>query len=397
VRNRLWGFDGLRAVAALTVLSFHVALLTGYASAGPAKPLLWELKGGVAIFFVISGALLYLPFARAIRDAAALPDWRRYAGRRVVRILPAYWVALTAVVIGPFSSAGLTANTWSYYDLSQIYNPQALFGGLNVAWSLCVEVTFYAALPVFAALVARRARGRRSPRAVQLAWIAMAGFGSLALRAAMTGSLSAPVPGAAKTLMVALPGLFDWFAIGMALAVLRAELEAGRASHCPLTVLGRRPGWCVLGAVTAFLVGVPWQHGDLFLPWYGALTHVAIGVGSGLLVLPAIVRQSSPRGAGRRRLAGAALEWVGAISYGVYLWHLPLLWLIRPIIVPDPSSATVGSLVLLWSAVVLGALALGAASWYLVEQPAQRLVRRRNNRAEQGNAPGRTQPDPMRA
>jgi peptidoglycan/LPS O-acetylase OafA/YrhL len=153
----------------------------------------------------------------------------------------------------------------------------------------------------------------------------------------------------------------------------------------------------VLGAVTAFLVGVPWQHGDLFLPWYGALTHVAIGVGSGLLVLPAIVRQSSPRGAGRRRLAGAALEWVGAISYGVYLWHLPLLWLIRPIIVPDPSSATVGSLVLLWSAVVLGALALGAASWYLVEQPAQRLVRRRNNRAEQGNAPGRTQPDPMRA
>ncbi len=94
-RTKLDGFDGLRALAALSVVSYHVALSSKFAHAGSLAPLLWELKGGVAIFFVISGVLLYLPYARAIRDRSALPDWRVYARRRGVRILPAYWVALT--------------------------------------------------------------------------------------------------------------------------------------------------------------------------------------------------------------------------------------------------------------------------------------------------------------
>ena len=92
-------------------------------------PLLWELKGGVAIFFVISGVLLYLPYARAIRDRSALPDWRVYARRRGVRILPAYWVALTAVAIGPFAAGVFGPDVWSYYGLSQIYDPRPFSAG----------------------------------------------------------------------------------------------------------------------------------------------------------------------------------------------------------------------------------------------------------------------------
>ena len=103
-RTKLDGFDGLRALAALSVVSYHVALSSKFAHAGSLAPLLWELKGGVAIFFVISGVLLYLPYARAIRDRSALPDWRVYARRRGVRILPAYWIALTVVAIGPFAT-----------------------------------------------------------------------------------------------------------------------------------------------------------------------------------------------------------------------------------------------------------------------------------------------------
>jgi peptidoglycan/LPS O-acetylase OafA/YrhL len=189
--------------------------------------------------------------------------------------------------------------------------------------------------------------------------------------------------------MVSLPGLLDWFAIGMLLAVLRAELEVGRASGVALTALGRRPAWCVLLAFAAFMAGVPEQQIDMFLPWYGLATHAAIGVGSGLLVLAVIV----PRRARGRRprvlsLGGAAAAWLGTISYGIYLWHFPVLELIERACLPDPASASVASLGLVWLAVVAVAVVLGAASYYLVEQPARRLLRRRENRAQMPGRPG---------
>jgi len=382
-RRKLDGFDGLRALAALSVVTYHVALSGAFAHAGSLAPILWELKGGVAIFFVISGALLYLPYARAIGDRATLPDWRTYAGRRAVRILPAYWVALTVVAIGPFGAGVFGPDTGSYYGLSQIYSPQTVLGGLGVAWSLCVEVSFYALLPVFAWLVARTTgrTGGRAAVGVQLGWIAAAGLASLALRGALAGSLTLPTQDRGMTLMVSLPGLLDWFAIGMALAVLRAELEAGRASRFPLAVLGRRAWVCVALAFAAFMIAIPEQHGDIFLPWYGVATHLAIGVGSGLLVLGVIVPSAAAaRPWPVRVLAGSIAAWLGTISYGIYLWHLQALQLIERAVVPDPASASVVSLLLVWLAVVAAAVGLGAASFYLVERPAQRLLRRRERR-----------------
>jgi len=391
-RTKLDGFDGLRALAAITVLTYHVALTRGYSPAGSLAPLLWELKGGVAIFFVISGALLYLPYARAIRDRGDLPDWRAYARRRGVRILPAYWIALTAVALAPFNAGIFGPDAGTYYGLSQIYNPQTLFGGLQVAWSLCVEVAFYAFLPAFAWLVARSAR--RSPGAAgtraELRWIAGAGLASLVLRGALAGSLTGAVHGSGQTLMTGLPGLFDWFAIGMALAVLRAELEAGRASRTAVTVLGRRPGLCMVLAFVAFLAGVPAQHADTFLPWYGLATHIAVGVGSGLLILAVI----TPRDGGAvswplRALAGPVAAWVGMISYGIYLWHFPVLEVIDLVWLPTRSS-TIATDALVWVGATAGALVLGAASFYLVEQPARRLLRRLENRTRLPGRPGQT-------
>lgn len=381
-RPKLEGFDGLRALAALTVVTYHVALSGKFAQVGSLAPLFWELKGGVAIFFVISGALLYLPFARSIRDRADLPDWRVYGRRRAVRILPAYWVALTVVAIGPFAAGVFGAHAWSYYGLSQIYDRQTVLGGLGVAWSLCVEVSFYALLPVFAWLMARMAgrAGTRGRVGVQLAWIGLAALASLVLRGEVAGSLSAPFYDRGQTLMVTLPGLLDWFAIGMALAVLRVEVEAGRAWRFPLAALGRRPGACVLLAFAAFVLAVPEQHGDIFLPWYGLETHLAIGAGAALLVLAVIVPGATgPRRWPLRVLGSRAAAWLGTISYGIYLWHFPALELIERAVLPHPSSASVADLALVWLAVVSAAVILGAASYYLVEQPARRLLRRRES------------------
>lgn len=395
------GFDGLRAIAALTVVSYHVALRSGLTRSGWFEPVWWELKGGVVIFFVISGALIYLPYARALQAGTNLPDWRSYARRRAVRILPAYWVALTALAVGPFHAGVFGPDAWRYYGLSQIYSPQPLLGGLSVAWSLCAEVTFYMVLPLFAWLAVRLCSGRRGvgTTRVQLALIAAAGLGSLALRCAVAGSPGAPTQGA--TLMVALPGVLDWFAIGMALAVLRASVEVGRAVGSRLDSLARRPGLCVLLGVAVFAAALPSQQADTFLPWYGPLTHLVLGVASGLLVLSVI----APQPPGRRRLLfHPLLAWCGTISYGIYLWHLLVLDMLAPHLLPVVPSGSLDRAALTWLVVVAGAVACGAASFYLVERPLQRLfasrargrgTRRRPGRMAEMDAPVQSTLDPL--
>src|ERR1700750_1926062 len=115
--------------------------------------------------------------------------------------------------------------------------------------------------------------------------MALAGLSSVAIRAFPSGSLTAPIDRNGVVFTVALPGFLDWFARGMGLAVLVAEREVGRAGGRLMTALARRPGSCAFLGISAFALGVPAERTDMFLPWYGLFTHVALGLGSGVLVL----------------------------------------------------------------------------------------------------------------
>ena len=127
--NRFPLVDSLRAIAALCVLLTHTAVAAGI-SGNPhsvLSPYAQRLDVGVAIFFLISGLLLYRPF---VAGAVSRPCRRRpsgpYAWRRFLRIAPAYWLALTvtalwvgtsAYELGVFSSSGFP----TYYLLAQTY------------------------------------------------------------------------------------------------------------------------------------------------------------------------------------------------------------------------------------------------------------------------------------
>ena len=167
--------DSLRALAALSVLVYH----TGYASLASFVawygPVVGHLDVGVPLFFAISGFLLYRPFFAARYRGAERPRTRDYMRRRVLRIVPAYWLALTVLAIYPGLTGVFGSDWWRYYGFLQIYSLDTILGGLPQTWSLAVEASFYLALPFYAIAIGRicRGRDRRATVAIELAALAL--------------------------------------------------------------------------------------------------------------------------------------------------------------------------------------------------------------------------------
>ena len=153
--------DACRAIAALSVLFYHVGQIGGGNKTGALRPIGLHLNIGVPIFFAISGFVLYRPFVNARLAGARRQSIAEYARRRILRIVPAYWVALTVLALLAHWHDVFSADAWRYYGFAQIYDPRTFSSGLSVAWTLCIEVTFYLLLP-FYVLAIDRLRTRTS-------------------------------------------------------------------------------------------------------------------------------------------------------------------------------------------------------------------------------------------
>src|SRR4051812_2971104 len=215
----------LRALAALSVLLYH-ALFKAYLARHPESPLApfaAHLDVGVSVFFLISAFLLYRPMVAARLSNEPQPDPHEYGRRRLARIVPGYWVALLITGLvgasylgypGIFDGKGILA----YFGFLQIYSPDTAGGGINVAWTLCVEVTFYAFLPLWASAIRRvspRGGARSELTALGLLFAASLAFQVAAVNATDPNGFGL---GGARWLEP-LPAFLDQFAAGMALAV----------------------------------------------------------------------------------------------------------------------------------------------------------------------------------
>src|SRR5215211_7739114 len=229
-------FDALRAVAVLSVVVFHSAVVSRVVvDRGWLEPLV-HLDMGVTIFFLLSGFLLYRPHVYARRGGPPAPALGAYARNRALRILPAYWLALTVLALWPGLQWADSGNWWAYYGFVQIYpvtgEYTCLTCGIAPAWSLAVEVTFYAALPLIVLAVDRATAGldRRRWLWRELTVLAVLAAGSVAFKAwALSLGTGRRELFAFHTSLL---GTFSWFAAGMALAGLSVA-----AAELP-----RRPG-----------------------------------------------------------------------------------------------------------------------------------------------------------
>ena len=375
--DRFFLLDSLRGVAALMVLAVHV---TWFSRMGQPdrwfNPPLARLEAAFAIFFVISGFLLYRPFVRNRVLDRRSPSTTAYGWRRFLRIVPGFWVALTviALTLGPnIDSLGQAVLN---YGFLQLYFPASTQEVIPQAWTLCVEITFYAFLPVWAWLM-RRIPGRDFGERIRSEFIAVSALVVLSLlystiaAAFIVDRVSfSPVP-----LLAAMPGYMDHLGLGMLLAVLSVWITEGEGGRLPrpLAFLARHPAIAFAFAIGVMFCGAA-VVGDeaTYTPGQFVARHVVNSLVAVAVVIPAVFGDSR-EGLTRRVLGAPAIVYLGVISYGFYLYH----WAVLKQILDWRIDGTLGPLSS-WEWLGLGfvgAFVLGSLSWYLVERPALSLKR----------------------
>ena len=345
--------DGLRAVAVVLVICFHAG--TAMFSGGFV---------GVDLFFVLSGFLVTSVMLAEHARTGRIRLGRFYA-RRVRRLLPAALVLVVGVAadtllvqtsytrhqIVPDARASLlyTAN-WHFLGNATEY----FAGDIHASpflhfWSLAIEEQFYAVYPLalIGLFALRRRLGRRSVLTVGVAFGLLVSLG-LQLGTAATDPLHAYYGTETR--------LYQLFA-GALLALLMPAGGRVRAA------LAWRPGAARMAPSAGGLVAAFGLAG-LLLVGSGAVTMAASG--RGLLATVAAVSLV----AGADGAPGSATVWLlsrrgmvglGRISYGVYLWHWPVIVLARTVIDPAPWPMAVLAGVL--------AAALASLSFHAVEMP----------------------------
>ncbi len=351
------GLDGIRAIAVMGVLLYHAGW-----SALPGGFL------GVDVFFVLSGFLITTLILEEMSRSGRV-DFRRFYLGRARRLLPA--VLLMLLVVGAvvtwwaqdaarqFGADALASifyvNNWWYIVSEQSYFE---FTGrpalLKHLWSLAVEEQFYLIWPALAFLIVRRS-SRRTLRWVALG-LAVASTIWMAVLSVNNGYPEFADPSRAY---------FGTDAHAMGLLIGAALATAWRPGRLPSTMprnsqrLLMAVGIAALATVLGFFVFV----GE-FTPWLYRGGFLALAIIVAILIAMA-THPALPLGAW---LGNAPMRYIGQRSYGLYLWHWPVMMLTRPGI--DTPLSGPANLVMQLAIT----FALAEASYRFVEMPIRRGV-----------------------
>ena len=374
--RRLPALEGMRAIAVLAVVITHAGFLSGITGGQRMAGLVARMDFGVAIFFVLSGFLLYLPHARHSLGLGRAPTLREYAIRRLARIYPAFLLCLVGTfLVVPVARREPVGDWAATTALVQTLRVSWQIAPLNHLWSLSTEVAFYLALPLLAWLsrVGAPASGRAMMRrqALRVGALALVAWVFRALvDAGHVGSLAA---------LSWLPAHLDWFAAGMLLALLRVGATEAQWSTRLVRMISDAPLASRCLAVALLWLATTQLAGPYDLrPATGAedmLKHLVYLVAAACIVAPSALDGSD---AVSRALSTRWMVWFGTISYAVFLWHLPVMFAVQS----GLNLPLFGGHFWLTVALTLAVtIPVSALSWYLVEHPVLRVAHQLTRRA----------------
>ncbi len=307
------------------MLVFHVLSSNDFHAESVIGPYTNRLGNlGVAQFLVLSGCLLYLPFVRANLDDKPVLSFQGFWWRRFLRIFPAYWVVYFVQVV--FFDIGRPDDaeellTHSLLLGNYLFGGEQVFDGLEVAWTLSLEMSFYILLPVIAWLIRRVGSPTTPEQKFRNEFLWVAGIVAIGPVYRSIGyALDFPTHAVAQWI----PAYADWFGLGMLLAVLRVQVERGGELPPFLAVLRDRPllSWAL--AFAAFFltahIGLPLRLAPVE-PDSAQLLALFNPIAAFLILVPLVLAVERTRSWVLTPLRHPMMVWLGTISFGIYLWH----------------------------------------------------------------------------
>ncbi|MCX6518245.1 MAG: acyltransferase [Actinobacteria bacterium] len=374
--HRNLALDSLRGFSTILIVVYHTSFVSGYtvAHADSIGAYIDRLNIGVAIFFVLSGFLIFRPFAHSLIHGSPLPKTRNYYLKRAARILPGYWLALFLLAgldaLTIVNTSGFIRNVFIVHSFTE----HNVFTGIRQAWTLAVEMSFYVVVPAFAYVFVRQTRRRIASVSV----------------ATLLKALSALFLGAyafrlfihqidfwfLNTAHIWLPSHMDTLALGMGLAVLVEAPASAKTLSKLKNFIANHTGSFVVCSVFVWLISANINmaiglnrtefHIDL-------LGHFLYGIASVLLVAPFCVDSQALL---VKAVSFRLFTWLGTISYGVYLWHMAFLGgnFAEKYM---PYTENDGQVLLRFLVVLPASIAIASLSYYVLERPIMRTVNRR--------------------
>lgn len=350
--------QGMRGIAVSLVLMTHCIIPP------PGDGIAWVIRNltsigwvGVDLFFALSG---YLITRALLHTKGHAHYYRNFFARRFLRIVPLYAATLAVIfILSPTMADLTTGEIWPF--LTYTSNTRALFyrlGWISTrsgypllahTWSLAIEVHFYALFPL---LVSRlEIRGLRKFLLFVLA-------ASPLLRL-----LANEYVGSGESYFMTFSRL-DALVMGALVAVWL--FEQPQLKESTVSFVNRVTAIAITAVIVLWATGQINFHGKVF-----NLVGVSIVDGAATLSVLAVLIQ--PQKLPVKLISGKTLSALGRISYGVYLIHYPVVWLLQRYLLPLQEIDGWFETGLL-SALSLGAtLVLAMLSWKLIEKPALRL------------------------
>lgn len=401
--------DGVRAIACIVVVIYHTTGVIYDRWSIAQKPLLAVLNltgsKGVTLFFVLSGLLLFFPYAQALLFEKRWPQARLFYMRRILRIVPGYFFTLCIFLLFVHPSF-LRPHNWGT-DLSfltffmSVHQSNQVNG---VYWTLAVEFQYYMILPFIALAIYGLTRLVRPGKRL---WIVLGSLIIIVIWGMVTRALgdalyarpdarsflsAHPLLKAVVFLIYGADGdrgkFLEDFACGMLVAVCYTVVARAARGDAYRRVLLRLSSWLWWTGIL-LLIFAAWRNGASGLPYMPTLIHafdaypewaneVVFALACCCCILAILYNGD---GILTHIFEWTPLRWIGLISFSLYLWHEPLIGSLEANLAPFLFQHVKGVLALgiFVSVEFVLVLLVSFTLYVLVERPGMRLSERLRN------------------